>query len=91
MSEIMNFRTGKFLFLRDNDLPPFCVPPSIPRDFLVWLWRKMAVVLCLACAWYSLKRSRYLILFVSYIVVHKKTFILVMFRVLGLSVENIAI
>ena len=48
----------------------------------------MAVVLCLACAWYSLKRSRYLILFVSYIVVHKKTFILVMFRVLGLSVEN---
>ena len=39
----------------------------------------------------SLKRSRYLILFVSYIVVHKKTFILVMFRVLGLSVENIAI
>ena len=35
-------------------------------------WR---FVLCLACAWYSLKRSRYLILFVSYIVVHKKTFI----------------
>ena len=48
----------------------------------------MAVVLCLACAWYSLRRRHYLILFVSYIVVHKKTFILVMFRVLGLSVEN---
>ena len=47
--------------------------------------RKMAVVFCLACAWYSLRRRRYLILFVSYIVVHKKTFILVMFRVLGLS------
>ena len=50
--------------------------------------RKMAVLHCLACAGYSLRRRRYLILFVSYIVVHKKTFILVMFRVLGLSARE---
>ena len=91
MSEIMNFRTESSYFLEIMTYPLFASLPPSPAISLSGYGRKMAVVLCLACAWYSLKRSRYLILFVSYLVVHKKTFILVMFRVLGLSVENIAI
>ena len=80
MSEIMNFRTESSYFLEIMTYPLFASLPPSPRDFLVWLWEEDG-----GCAWYSLRRRRYLILFVSYIVVHKKTFILVMFRVLGLS------
>ena len=50
--------------------------------------RKMAVLHCLAFAGVVSDAVVCLILFVSYLVVHKKTFILVMFRDLGQSARE---
>ena len=58
------FPYGNILFLRDNDLPLFTFPPSIPHIFLFWLWEetKWRIFIVYVFFWPSLRAQALVII-----------------------------